>query len=374
MKFLKNLLEKRGTWIPWATATQDSFPRRESGNLPAVKRCLQMFRDLAVACPLVVEKSGKQIEDHWLHSLLDRPAPWLNKSAFFTLLCEGYFLSGNFYCYKNAPEGRILNLAPFPAGSCFAYGKTDGTDNPTGDNSDPIGLLRRGWFYQTQFGKKGQEKITKLSSEDVWHIRNLWQGGADQLNGNSLFTAYPEAIDLAGNLLDTCEGYGKSKLVPPSILTGTEAAGADKQQDLRSEIKKLLQGDEWFLTLPSEIKITPAMIQSPGAFLSALSTISSLNIARIFGVPISLLGQEDSNNTDTGVSLKESHRFFVRTTGRGWLKTLELALNELLDEGERIRFLWRHFQFGDIRESQALPPLIEAKILTPQRAKEWLED
>ena len=252
--------------------------------------------------------------------------------------------------------------------------KQTGQTIPQGITAILSGCYGADGFIKHNLEKRDRKKITKLSSEDVWHIRNLWQGGADQLNGNSLFTAYPEAIDLAGNLLDTCEGYGKSKLVPPSILTGTEAAGADKQQDLRSEIKKLLQGDEWFLTLPSEIKITPAMIQSPGAFLSALSTISSLNIARIFGVPISLLGQEDSNNTDTGVSLKESHRFFVRTTGRGWLKTLELALNELLDEGERIRFLWRHFQFGDIRESQALPPLIEAKILTPQRAKEWLED
>ena len=381
-KFLKKIFktEKRG-WIPLEISQTDSFPRTQSGNLPQVKRCLQLYRDLMLSSPIIAENSqGEQVEDQ-LIEVLESPCSWLNKSEFFTKLVQDYFLAGNFYCYIKESEGEVTELLPFPESAIFAYVKTDKGATPSGDSSDPLMIDQQGFYYQSQFAtgektenNKPKMRINKFSSDQIWHLKNMWQSGGDQLNGNSLFAQYPESLDFARDILDTLQAYSASGLVPPSVISGITEMPADQRQSLVAELDKFFNEKKRFLALDDSIKLENSIIQNPSQALMILSSISSLHLSRIFAVPISLLGREDGASTDVGVSMKESHRFWIKNSGKAFLKIVSDKLSELSLEGNKIKFQWRSSQLADLREAQVLDSLLEKQIITTEKAKEWLND
>ena len=363
-------------------ATTDSFPRTQSGNLPQVKRCLQLYRDLMLSSPIVAENSeGKQAEDP-LIQMLEEPCSWLNKAEFFTKLVQDYFLAGNFYCFIKEKEGEVTDLLPFPESSIFAYVKTEGKPaTPTGDSSDPLAIDQQGFFYQSQFATgekdssdKPKMRYNKFSKNQIWHLKNMWQSGGDQLNGNSLFTQYPETLDFARDVLETCQAFSASGLVPPSVISGISEMPSDQRQSLVSELDKFFNEKKRFLALDDAVRLENSIIPAPATGLMILSSISSLHLSRIFAVPISLLGREDGASTDVGVSMKESHRFWIKNSGKAFLKIVGDKLSELSLDGNKIKFQWRSSQLADLREAQILPPLLESKIITEQKAKEWIDD
>ena len=377
MKFLR-WLEKRlflRDWIPWALATTDQHPRRQSGNLAVVRRCLALYRDLILSAPLVCEKGGERV-NHPLLDIFEKPAPWMTRTEFWTKAVQDYFLSGNFYCYIKAPEGRIDGLLPFPESSIYAYAK-GGSTKPGGDSTDPLLLDRRGWYYQSQFkGDDGKELVHKFSSESIWHLKNLWQSGGDPLNGIAAYQQYPETFAAAQSLLDTFETQTGNGLMPPMIITGLTETAPDQKKAIRDELLKFFEnGKGRFLTLPDDgIELKDALVPNAADVLIALSSISSMNIARIFSCPISLVNAESGNGETSGLGLKESHRFWLKTSGKAFLNMLSEKINELAEPGVSFRFLWRSAQFADVREAQILPALIEGQVITKQRAEEWLAD
>ena len=375
-KFLKSLLEKRSNQpfypLSFASADQSSG---ETGGLATVKRCLSLYRDLLVSVPIAVcDKKGNEILDHWLVKLLNKPC-WLSRPEWTTLLVESYFLHGNFVCYIDSNgKGEIKGLLPYPEGSIFCYSV---------DNSspyDPIRIAQSGFYYKATFGdKQSQKKISSnISSENIWHLKNLWQGSyqtSDTLNGKSLAAKFPDVINLALSTQDCLSSFAENGLIPASILSGVGETPAEQKASLRQELEKFFRGGRGrFLTMDDSIKIDPITQTNPGLILQVISSISSMEIARLFNVPLSLVGQETGANVDSGQSLKESHRFFIRTACRGFIKTIEAKLQELLTDNEFIKLKWKAFVAGDMREAGVLPGLIEAGILDKNRATEWLED
>ena len=369
--------EKRG-WIPWAAATTDNNPRTQSGNLSQIRRALTLYRDLLLCSPLRAFKKDKRIDDPLL-SLMEKPCSWMSRAEFYTRLTEDYFLSGNFFCAIKAPKGRIEGLLPFPPGSIYCYAKSSGDDgNPSGDNTDPFLLDKRGFYYQTQFQVRedsNKKTISKISSDDVWHVKNLWQSGPDTLNGVSLWTAYSETLDFTSDILDTAQKFSETGLISPSIVKGISESPGTQRIDLQKELHDFFSQKKQFLTLDDKIELVSAIVQNPASMIMNLSSIASVHIARLMSVPVSLISREDASVDSSGLGLKEAHRFWVKTSGRAFLKIVAEKLSELADPGVRFEFSWRSTQAADMREiSGTLPPLVEAGLLTKEKAKEWMED
>ena len=296
----------------------------------------------------------------------------MSRCEFYTRLTESYFLHGNFYCYLDRElDGNIVNLAPFIDGSMYAYARD------SRNNADPVRLLAKdSYYYLSQFTEgEGEDKKTRTARylpEDILHIKSAWRT-PDLLNGVGLTQAYQETIDMAQSTLATAQKFADNNMVSPSVISGINEVPANKKTELKTELDKFFNSQSNFLTLDDSIKIDDTLVQQPAQFIQVLSSISTLNLARLLSIPVSLLAREDGANTDSGMSLKESHRFFIKNSGRAYLSMIAEALSELTPE-HTFKFLWRNNQFADLRESQALPPLLESKIINESKAKEWLED
>ena len=63
-----------------------------AGNLPQVRRALQLYSNLINSTPLrAISKETKKEVDHYLLRVLDKPSRFLNKNEFFSRLVEAYF-------------------------------------------------------------------------------------------------------------------------------------------------------------------------------------------------------------------------------------------------------------------------------------------
>ena len=349
-------------------------PKRTVGAIPAAKRAMGLYRDLFLSCPFsVCDQSGAEIKDHWMHDLLHKPAPWLSKSEWGTLLTEHFFLFGNAYFFIQENSERVTGLLPFPPGTCYGYARGD--SNLAADNTNPISLAESGIFYETSFKTKDQgEIINRISASKILHFRSLWQNSGDLINGLSLPAQYGSAFELAQNILDCGTEIAERRLISASVLSGVDDTDENRKEDLRTQLRLFFKQGGGYLALPDSIKVNPSLVANPAAMLQTLSTISTLNLSRIFQVPASILHYEDGSNVDSGQSLKESLRFFIRSSGRSWLKTIGDKLGELLKPGHTLKFLWRSFQLSDLRESGVLKDLLEHQIIDEKQAKEWLQD
>ena len=75
----KDKTEKRGNgftnWIPWSSAVSDFKGQFLAGNLPQVRRALQLYSNLINSTPLrAISKETKKEVDHYLLRVLDKPS------------------------------------------------------------------------------------------------------------------------------------------------------------------------------------------------------------------------------------------------------------------------------------------------------------
>ena len=379
--FLKKEKRQKSYWFPF-TSQVDSNPQRQSGNLSQIKRCLGLYKDVLMSCPLVAKKDGKELESHWLLDLLEKPCKWLNKSEFFTLLTENYFLSGNFYAHIIAGEdGRITALAPYPPGNIYCYAKTYKDDGGIGDALDPIKLNEVGFYYQSAFpdGKtkegKAKQRISKIEPYHIWHLKNLWQHDGDPLNGNTLFQQFPEVLNFSQSILDLGDRFADSGGVGPVLISGVETEGGEQIEETQKVIEGFFKNKGMYLTLPANVKIDEIGKSATPPMIQALSSISSLHLARCLCVPVQLIEREDAMNTSGGgMNLKETYRFFLKTSAKSFVRNVQSKLNELSDEpGVKIEFNFRSLMASDLRESaMSLSQLIQSGAITKQEVREWL--
>ena len=386
MIFFKKKKEKRAVklsgWIPNSESVVDSNPRTQSGNLSQLKRALTMYRDVLMSCPLVArDKEGKEVS-HYLLDLLEKPCPWLNKAEFFTKLTEDFFLAGNFYAFiKSNASGKIEALLPFNTGTIFAYSKTNLKGNMSADSSDPIALYKQGFYYQTQYATgekvdgKPQYRVSKVGAEDVLHLKNVWQSDGDQLNGLPLFKQYPEVLGFSESVLDLGFRFASSGGVGPVLISGVESQSAEETQETKEVIERFFENKGMYLTLQTGTEITEIGKSATSHMIQALSSISSLHLARIMGCPVQLIEREDAlNASGGGQNLKETYRFFLRTSAKSFLKNVESKLNELVDDpGVRLEFNFRSLMASDLRESaMSLAQLIQSEAVTKDEVRDWL--
>ena len=72
LKFWKKKPEKRYAWIPWQSSRSDTKATYLAGNLSQLRRCMALYRDLAVSTPLIAMKDGKPLDRHYLLDVIKK--------------------------------------------------------------------------------------------------------------------------------------------------------------------------------------------------------------------------------------------------------------------------------------------------------------
>lgn len=365
--------ERRQVWIPWTSSIASSKGRYLGGSLPQLRRALSLYSTLLKITPLIALKDGKEAEDHPLKEALNQPAPFCSQAEWFDRLCEAFWLEGNFYAYIQADDaGRIKGLLPFIPGACYAY---PAGRRPETGSSDPIELSRpNAYYYQSSYGDKSKPITKRFDPEDIYHLKGGFRSN-DLLNGASLYEAYEETLATAEDALALTENLSKFGPGFGSVITGLEEGGPDAAEQIREALKSFYEEHEPFLSLPEGAALQPvAKDTSLPDLIQMLSAISSLNIARLMGVPLELLGSELSPASSFG-ALKEIFRFFLKTSGRAFLSRVADSFSALAGGGYKYKFLFRSTLAADMREqAMALKSLIDSGAASPKEVKEWLRD
>ena len=379
MNFFKKIFEKRakGAFIPLDVASGGNSPR-QSGNLSALARGVAWYHNLLLNAPMKIMKGETEVKDHWLPKLLTRPCRWLNKSELFFILCEQYWLAGNFIAYlKYNRDGKLESINPFPEGSCYAHALSS-AGGEIGDGSDPIQLMRNGFYYQSSFEVKsqtGQKKniLSRFSQSEIFHLKHLRQAGSNKLMGTPVWTAFPETISFAQNVLDTAEAFAESGLISPSIVKGVSETKYQKKQEIQKALEALFKQKKQFITLNESIDLVPAIMARPDNMIMALSSMSSVDCARLLSLPVSLLDRPDANVDSSAQGLRETHRWATRFPGAAFAKIVSEKFTELIESDLQVEFCLKSAIVSDLRESStAIKALTEAGTLPKKEATEFL--
>ena len=357
MKFLTNILKKRQSvkspWIPYLTSTQ---PSGVSDRLSAVGKCLRVYTDFLLSTPL-------EPKEHYLNEILEKPNRWMSKKNFYECLVSELLLNGNFYCKVNFnTQGKVTALLPFRAGQIYAY--------PSQGEYDPLTLESKGFFFRDFKGRIfAEHEILKISDY-------LFSRG-DNLNAPSRIYIYANIFDAGYSIQEVQKALAQSGMRGAVVLTGLDDSDSDSVKDIRENVEKFTQGDSGggigkVLSLPSGYSTMPMQSDSsPSKMLDLLIAKTDLDLSRVFGVPQEIIGRVEGDKG--GTPLKESYRFFIKSSLIPFLKCVSDALSDLAMDGTKFKFRTELLKASDLREqAQFLKVLTQEGIITKQEAKKWV--
>ena len=296
----------------------------EAAHLPAVHRALQIIGTSVGQLGLDVERGGQRLEGADVPSLIRRPNLDLSRSEFLEQIALSMATSGNAYVYRDggpiaSETTELIPLDPYAVTPwrderrrlIFSY---DGKEYPAGEHSRIVQLR-----YLTMpgavrgIGPIGAAQTTMRSARDMREYSSQWWE-----------TGHPSGI-----------------LSTDDKLTADEAAQYRRAwNQLDADGKPIAQHDN-----PSRVRVLgkglhydPLMISPKDALWIEAQQFDTLEIARIFGVPSSLMMTAIDGNSMTYSNVEQEWLGFVRFGLMAYLRKIEDALTQLTPRGQTVRF------------------------------------
>ena len=350
IKFKKRQVSALGApseWIPFS----NNFPPTQATRLATVGRCLRLYSDFLLQTTL-------EPQDHYLTKLLNKPNRWQSKKNFYESLTFELLLNGNFHAKVDYDStGKVTALLPFRVGQIYCH--------PTnGEYSDPVALQRGGYYYKDFKGRV-------FMPDDIFHLRDAMFNTSDQLNGLSRIYLYEILFQSGYSVQAVQKVLSDSGLRPPWLLSGLPEEDSSNTKSVRDTIEKFFkQTEKQVLTVPEGFDLKQLMLNNPENVLEFLASKSDLDIARIFSVPIELIGRADAEGEGGAQHIKESHRFFIKNSLTSFFKNISDGFENLAMDGTQFSFEVDRFRASDLREqSQYISQLVTSEVLSPKEAK-----
>ena len=342
-------------WQPYA----NFFPPSKAASLATTGRCLKLYSDFLIQAEL---KSDKK--NHYFFKLLLKPNAFDNKQTFLERIVHDLLLYGNFIAkiIFNS-TGKITSLIPYQPSQVFAYAIN-------GSNDDSLSIHETGYYYRDERGRV-------FMPHEIFHIKDSLFSSSDFLNGLSRVYLYQSLFESAGSIQDVQRSLSRSGLRQPMLLSGLPEESTEQLKTVRDTIRKFFTSGQsaqaGVLTLPQGFEVRNLSMQDSAKTLQFLASKSDLDVCRIFGVPVELIARSDGQSQVGSSNLKESHRFFLKTSMLSFLTNIANSFSELMNDDTNFYYDISSLRPSDLREqSQFLSQLVAAKILTPTEAKKYL--
>ena len=342
------------------TGPGQAYSYNRASNLASVFRCLKIFSDILIYCPLKTRNK----KHHPLLDLFKQPCSFLTRNAYLQIITEQVLLYGCFRAHiQYTNRGRITSLIPYKWPQIFAYPRF-------GDFQSGQEIEKYGYFFKDYRGK------TLLPSEIFSVVDNFY--GQDFLNPLSRVAKFSDVFKQSNSVLEFSKSLSASGGMPASLMTGLSEDDSDAVKDARNATEAFTKLGEQtagkILTLPSGFALKSMMQESPGPVLQYLSSFSDLQISRLFGVPLQMLSdRSDAKSSSTASSVKETNRFFLKQVMQPFLKNISDSISTLTSDSVEFYFDMNRLRASDLREQGTfLRSAIDAKIMTKEECREWL--
>ena len=346
---------------------------------PVVARCVALYHDLLLSCPLKAKK-----EDDLYKLLTTRPIPWMSLSNFYQIIIERYFIFNGAYFYiKTDKSGMIKALLPLnmSPGSLQAYPSTykkDQTgyqDDKANDWSDAISIYEKGYYFKDYRGRR-------FAPDEVLQIRSASWNTATGLveQENIAQRVFNNTFEAASKLEGVLFSLTSRDLRGPLLLTGMGLNSDNQKASIKEQvkIKKSLEiffredsqaSAKGILGLPAGYDIKAMSMDQPSHVINTVNDIITSNICNIFNVPRSLVFTSGQTERDT----KEARRLLIANGLKSFCKILTDQYNYLSGFENEFSFQLDHLRLAmsDIREEAAIAQLVD--ILGKDKIKEMIE-
>jgi HK97 family phage portal protein len=260
-----------------ATASAESINARSSLGLADVFACVRALVDAAICCPLSCyrDTDGGRVPLTGGRgpNLLRRPAPGVSQSALVAALVQNLALFGEAFLGKvRDPDGNIVQLESLPA-------------------ERMVVKLVKGSPVYTYFSPLNGV-FDGLTTADVVHVRGMLS--PDGLRGASPIGLCKEALGLNADLTRSAAALWANGAVPAGVLTVQPGPGADDAiGSLKAAWSARHQGPDnrgRVAVVRGDIKWQSVSMPLSDAEFVDSRKLSTAEIARIFRVPVSVIG------------------------------------------------------------------------------------
>lgn len=299
---------------------------------PEVDACVGLIENTLATVPLnLFERKGpdtsERATDHPLHRLLHDEPNEFQTSAEFRQQMEGWRATeGNAYARVYWGAGGPRELVPLQPGTCRGYRLSNG---------------RVAYKHQPINGAAAEI----LAPAEVLHLRDA-PFCSDGINGESRVSRHKETI---GRVMATGEYMSRffsNNAIPKSFLKPAQPLGTEAMDLAREQFERRHGGlaNQYRVgVLPSSMDLVKLGIDNDAAQMIESYTAGVQQIARIWGVPLHMIG-ELSKSTSWGTGIEQQSIGFVVYYMRPRFVMWEQALNRTLMSSElRRRF---YFEFN----------------------------
>ncbi|QKV18637.1 phage portal protein [Oricola thermophila] len=285
----------------WTSASYGALSREGFMRNPVVHRCVRMVAEAAAAVPWLAHEDGREVPDHPVLALLDRPNARDSRAVFLETLYGHLLLAGDAFV-ERAGEGDAQALYPL---------RPDRVSVVAGPDGWPVAVDYRAGAARRRIPFEGDDGEPRLLHLALFHP-------LDDLRGFAPLEAALMALDIHNSAGAWNKALLDNAARPSGALVYEPAEGGgmapEQFEQLRRQLREeyagaanagrplLLEGGlDW-----KAMGLSPKDMD----FIEAKNA-ASRDIALAFGVPPMLLGIPGDN---TYANYAEANRAFYRLT------------------------------------------------------------
>lgn len=297
--------------------------------LVPVYRAVQVLTTAAAQLPIVVERAGRALTGREVPALVRKPQTDLDRSEWLEQCVLSLALHGELFLHRirDHATGEILELRVLPAPEVTV------TEDPKLPPASP---------HRITYHHQGR----KYNRNDVGHQALMRLPG--KLHGLGPIQAARAELLGALDVRDYSAQFFDTTGEPAGILTAPGAIGAkDARHNRRAwngqdpetgEPLPLEDNPSRVRVLGNGMTYTPLRLSPADAQWLESRKFSTTEIARLFGVPSSLMLAPTDGTSMTYQNTEQEWIGFVRFTLMAYLRKIEEALTALTPLGQVVRF------------------------------------
>ncbi len=311
------------------TTSGQSVNQNSAMSIASVHACVRVISDgvAALGLKLYYENNNERkiVYAHYANAAVNEPNAYQTKFDFTKWMVSQLVLNGNAYAFINR-DSRFIPTALHPIHSM----------NVTPYMSD--GEL----FYRVQ--QQGFPNL--VPATDMLHFKGLSMDNV--LVGKSPIQLHAETlgIDLAA-IKSSASVYKNGTL--KFLLKSAGQISEAQAKPLRQSLDDVIDGNLRSTVLPQGVEMERLSLSPQEAQYIESRTFSAEEIARIFGVPSSMIGAKDAGKT----SVEQEYQDFYARTLMAYCKNIEQELNrKLLQEIDKPNYYYK-FNFNSLLRASA---------------------
>ncbi len=317
-------------------ASGQAVTEKSAMSLSPVHACVRVISEGLATMPLKLYevKDGQRIVDKVTPSarLLEEPNPYMTGVSFRKYMTAVAVLNGNSYAYIfRDSAGNPVNLLPLQNSSVSVLIGNNGGIYYEVTTSDPI--------------YNGVPRI--VSSYDMLHFKGTCVTNMFTAISPIQYHAQTLGIDLAA--MTAIAGAFKTG-TKKFMITSEKGWGVEQQTAVINSFEKVLTNDRLAMAVPSGISAEVISLSpSEAGYLEAIGATAK-DIARIFGVPASIIGADEGSIKS---SVEQDALNFLNQTLNPWAVSIEAELKKkLLSEKDKGSKYYKH-NFNSLMRADA---------------------